>query len=110
MQTSLVWIALAATLSTGVVAQVQFQSGPKQVGLLELYTSEGCSSCPAAEDWLTRLRRSASLWKEFAPVAFHVDYWDSLGWKDKWSNAAFTKRQRAYAEAWRSDNIYTPCF
>jgi hypothetical protein len=109
--TSLVWIALAATLSDDVaVAQVQFQSGPKQVSLLELYTSEGCSSCPAAEEWLTRLRSSASLWKEYAPVAFHVDYWDSLGWKDNWSNVTFTERQRAYAEAWRSDNIYTPCF
>src|SRR6266436_625261 len=109
--TSLVWIALAATLSTDVaVAQVQFQSGPKQVSLLELYTSEGCSSCPLAEEWLSRLRGSASLWKEYAPVAFHVDYWDSLGWKDNWSNATFTERQRTYAEAWRSDNIYTPCF
>jgi hypothetical protein len=78
--------------------------------LLELYTSEGCSSCPPAEAWLSRLQHSPRLWKDFAPIAFHVDYWDYLGWKDAWSNAEYSERQRTYAQLWRSENIYTPEF
>jgi hypothetical protein len=50
------------------------------------------------------------LWTEFVPVAFHVDYWDYLGWKDTWADAAFSERQRAFAALWRSENIYTPEF
>jgi hypothetical protein len=99
-----------AVLVNAPGAPIHFQSGEKHVSLVELYTSEGCSSCPPAESWLARLKDSPELWKEFAPVAFHVDYWNSLGWKDRWSSSEFTERQRAYAEAWKSDNIYTPCF
>jgi len=50
------------------------------------------------------------LWKDFVPVAFHVDYWNNLGWTDVWSDARFSERQRAYAQHWRSENIYTPEF
>lgn len=105
----LLCLPLIATMTA--VAQtnaIQFQSAPEQTALLELYTSEGCSSCPPAETWLSGLKDSPRLWKDFAPVAFHVDYWNYLGWKDAWSDAAFTGRQRAYAQAWRSQNIYTP--
>lgn len=87
-----------------------FQSARAQTALLELYTSGGCSSCPPAEAWLSRLQDSPRLWKDFAPVAFHVDYWNYLGWKDAWSDAAFSERQRDYAQLWRSENIYTPEF
>jgi hypothetical protein len=99
-----------AVLATASGAPLQFRSGEKQVSLLELYTSEGCSSCPPAEAWLGRLKDSPKLWKGFAPMAFHVDYWNSLGWKDRWSSPEYTERQRAYAAAWKSDDIYTPCF
>jgi hypothetical protein len=91
-------------------AAITFQSSEKQTALLELYTSEGCSSCPPAEEWLSGLRDSPRLWKDFAPVAFHVDYWNYLGWKDAWSSAEFSERQRSYAQLWRSENIYTPEF
>src|SRR6201987_4807354 len=91
-------------------ATVRFESGPAQVSLLELYTSEGCSSCPPAERWMARLKDSADLWTGFAPVVFHVDYWDSLGWKAPWSSTAFADRERAYAQVWGSDTIYTPCY
>lgn len=111
MNKILMSLVLAATISAGSqAAPIRFQSGEKQVSLVELYTSEGCSSCPPAEAWLARLKASPDLWKKFAPMALHVDYWDSLGWKDRWSSPEFTGRQRAYAEAWKSDNIYTPCF
>ena len=96
---------LAAQAQTNLI---KFQSAATRTALLELFTSEGCSSCPPAEAWLSGLTTSPRLWKDFAPVAFHVDYWDYLGWKDRWSDAAFSERQRAYAQVWLSQNIYTP--
>lgn len=88
----------------------RFTSGPAQVALIELYSSEGCSSCPPAERWLGTLRDDPGLWKNFVPVAFHVDYWNRLGWPDRFSSREFTQRQSALAEAWGTGSIYTPCF
>src|ERR1700758_572188 len=89
---------------------VRFESGPTQVNLLELYTSEGCSSCPPAEAWLGEFSESEDLWRAVVPVSFHVDYWDNLGWKDVFSSREFTQRQRLYAESWGSGSVYTPGF
>ena len=89
-------------------ATITFQSSARRTSLLELYTSEGCSSCPPAESWLSRQKEAPGLWKDFVPVAFHVDYWDHLGWRDPWSDNSFTARQRAYAQAWGTNSIYTP--
>jgi hypothetical protein len=91
-------------------APVVFQSSENLSSLLELYTSEGCSSCPPAEAWLTRLKVSPDLWKDFVPIAFHVDYWDYLGWRDPWAKKEFSERQSLYAQSWRSDSVYTPGF
>lgn len=91
-------------------APFTFQSSAKQTALIELYTSEGCSSCPPAETWLSRLKESPGLWKDFVPLAFHVDYWDYLGWRDPWANKSFSDRQRNYARQWHSESIYTPGF
>jgi hypothetical protein len=103
-----------ALLATGLVplsaSDVILRSGPKPVSLIELYTSEGCSSCPPAEKWLGELRSAPGLWRDFVPVAFHVNYWDHLGWRDPLASKAFTQRQHAYADAWRSRSVYTPCF
>jgi hypothetical protein len=87
-----------------------FESGPKKVQLLELFTSEGCSSCPPAEASLGKLVDDPRLWREFVPVAFHVDYWDHLGWKDPFASAEWTNRQRAYAASWKGESVYTPAF
>jgi hypothetical protein len=89
---------------------LRFSSGPGQVALIELYTSEGCSSCPPADQWLGALRDDPRLWRDFVPVAFHVSYWDSLGWKDRLSSQALTQRQYAYASSWGNGRVYTPCF
>jgi hypothetical protein len=62
-----------------------FESGDTQSSLIELFTSEGCSSCPPAEKWLSALKSSSDLWKKAVPVAFHVDYWDHLGWRDRFA-------------------------
>ena len=76
-------IPLVAVIAGAQNHPLVFKSAPTQTALLELFTSEGCSSCPPAERWLTSLKESARLWKEFVPVAFHVDYWDHLGWRDR---------------------------
>jgi hypothetical protein len=106
-------LLLFAIFATSVNAQtntITFQSSATQTALLELYTSEGCSSCPLAETQLSRLKKSPGLWKDFVPVAFHVDYWDYLGWRDPWGSAEFSDRQRSYAAQWRSETVYTPGF
>lgn len=97
-------------LSNVFSAEVTFRSRPEQVSLVELYTSEGCSSCPPAETWLADLRRDPGLWTDFVPIAFHVNYWDHLGWRDVFATREFTQREYRYAEAWGSASVYTPCF
>jgi hypothetical protein len=104
----LLLLALASPLLGG--EPLLFTSGTRRVALIELYTSEGCSSCPPADRWLGSLAASPGLWTEFVPVAFHVTYWDSLGWTDRLSRREYTDRQYAYAEAWGSGRVYTPCF
>jgi len=106
------WIYLFAMLAsvTATAGPVAFQSVERQTALLELYTSEGCSSCPPAEAWLSKLKTAPGLWNEFVPVAFHVDYWNNLGWRDKLSSERFSDRQRSYAQVWSAESIYTPEF
>src|SRR4026209_60089 len=73
--------------------------------ILELFTSEGCSSCPPADRLLPQL---ASTDVHIIPLSFPVDYWDRYGWKDPFSNASFTDRQRDYAKQFNLESIYTP--
>jgi len=87
-----------------------FESGPAETTLVELFTSEGCSSCPPAEKWLSQLKSNPDLWKKIVPVAFHVDYWDRLGWRDRFAKPEFTSRQQRYAAVWGGDSAYTPGF
>jgi hypothetical protein len=89
---------------------ITFQSPERQTSLLELYTSEGCSSCPPAESWFSKLKSTTGLWNEFVPVAFHISYWNGLGWRDRLSSEQFSERQRDYAQAWSAQNVYTPEF
>ena len=96
--------------AVAAAAPLTFSSGTTRVDLIELYTSEGCSSCPPAEAWMGELLKKPGLWTEFVPVAFHVNYWDHLGWRDRLSSRAYTDREYAYASAWGSGTVYTPCF
>lgn len=89
-------------------AVVEFSSGERRVSLLELYTSEGCSSCPPADRWLRGLEDNDGLWRDFVPLALHVDYWDYIGWRDRFAQAEFADRQRRYAREGGSRSVYTP--
>lgn len=103
-------LGFVALLGLVGAAPQEFASGPTHARLLELFTSEGCSSCPPAEAWLARLRDDPGLWRELVPVAWHFDYWDKLGWKDRFASREATQRQSAYASLWKSGSVYTPCF
>src|SRR5260370_30783575 len=105
------------SLMLGVLASVTaradpivFESPERQTVLLELFTSEGCSSCPPAESWLSQLKQKPGLWSDFVPVAFHFDYWDYLGWRDRWASQQFSDRQRGYASSCSNHSVYTPRF
>ena len=89
-------------------AQQLFQGGPEQATLLELYTSEGCSSCPPADRWLGELLDDPGLWRTVIPVAFHVDYWDYLGWQDRFARSSYAVRQRDYHRQGSTSAVYTP--
>jgi hypothetical protein len=102
-------ILLAAALaSSASSAEAVLHSGPSRARLIELYSSEGCSSCPPADAWISTLVSHPRLWKDFVPVVFHVTYWDYLGWKDRFAQPAYDARQRAYAASWGSRTTYTP--
>ena len=105
------FMALAISLAASAeAADSVFRSVTGRTRLIELYSSEGCSSCPPADAWISSLRTSRRLWKDFVPVVFHVTYWDHLGWKDPLADEAFTSRQYAYAASWGNKSVYTPGF
>lgn len=89
---------------------LHLESGEQQTTLVELYTSEGCSSCPPADSWLSGLKSDPKLWNVFIPVAFHVDYWDYIGWKDTLALPGNTQRQSQYKAENQIAFVYTPGF
>lgn len=108
-------LALVLGVAAGSAwAAPQIIQGPaSRVSLFELYTSEGCNSCPPAEAWISRLQQDRRLWAQLVPVTFHVDYWDDGGWKDPFDRHAYTERQQEIAGEAHSLAgmvIYTPQF
>lgn len=104
-------IAIVIALSTYAspsTADTTISSTSQGTNLVELYTSEGCSSCPPADRWLATLKDHPALWTEVIPLAFHVDYWDYIGWKDRFAQPEFADRQRRYAAENGMATIYTP--
>ena len=95
-------LAAAALLAAAIHSPARAQESSPIV--VELYTSEGCSSCPPADAFLFDLRQRPGV----IALAFHVDYWDYLGWKDRFARHDFTTRQRAYARSLGSPMVYTP--
>jgi hypothetical protein len=86
------------------------QSGPTTAALVELYTSEGCSSCPPADRQLSRLRQTLDPAAVVVPLSLHVDYWDYIGWSDPYAQGEFAKRQSWLVNANHQGVVYTPHF
>ena len=107
---SLLFAMILVLSQSAFAEEIQFNSGNKQVALLELYTSQGCSSCPPADAWLSELKNESGLWTEFVPVALHVSYWDYLGWKDRFSKKEYSSRQRLHKGQGHVKVVYTPGF
>lgn len=103
-------LALFGTTIASDDNPLQFASGAHQIALIELYTSEGCSSCPPADHWMSDLKSDGRLWQDFVPIALHVDYWNYIGWHDRFSKAEYTGRQRKYVDDGHASTVYTPGF
>ncbi|MEM7563636.1 MAG: DUF1223 domain-containing protein [Pseudomonadota bacterium] len=90
--------------------KIVVQSADTRTAVVELYTSEGCSSCPPADRWLNQLVRTKDERLDLLALAFHVDYWNYLGWKDRFSHSDYTSRQRLLGANNLQRTIYTPEF
>ena len=95
----------AATAGSAYAAGCEKISGPGTAAVLELYTSEGCSSCPPADKWLSGVSHASDA---VVPLGFHVDYWDYIGWKDEFGKAAYSARQKEVASWGKTRVVYTP--
>jgi hypothetical protein len=100
----LCWLSLALAPTWAAAQSCTAKSGPTPPTVVELYTSEGCSSCPPADKWLSTLKGKP----EVLALAFHVNYWDRLGWVDRFASPEFTSRQYDLAHASGSAQVYTP--
>jgi len=101
---------LAVSGASGAIELTYTSGGTERVALVELFTSQGCNSCPPADRWLTSLKDNPGLWSEFVPLAWHVDYWDGLGWTDRYASAAHSVTQRRYVARGALSSLYTPAF
>jgi hypothetical protein len=90
--------------SSAVAQSCSAQSPAQKLPLIELYTSQGCSSCPPADQWLGTMAQR----NDVVPLSMHVNYWDYIGWKDPFAKADFSQRQRWLANVNKNSTVYTP--
>lgn len=102
-------ISMSFFLSSNLVSQT-FVSDSKAPTTLELFTSEGCSSCPPADRFLSSLAQQDDPFSAVIPFAYHVDYWNYIGWEDRFSRAEYSQRQRRHAREGNTSQVYTPGF
>lgn len=93
-----------------LAGDISFTSKDKKTVVIELFTSQGCSSCPPAEEYINGFIDNKELWLKYIPIVFHVDYWDYIGWKDVFAKPQFTARQYRYAKLKHVRTVYTPAF
>ena len=108
MKTLLLLLAALSLAPPAQALQCTAKSPANTVALVELYTSEGCDSCPPADRWLSSLGAKGYAPDRVVPIALHVDYWDYIGWKDPYAKQAFSARQRKMASLARAAVVYTP--
>jgi hypothetical protein len=100
-------LLLAVLLASGLL--LSSPPSKRSAVVVELFTSEGCSSCPPADALLANMRKAqSSTGTEIIPLGFHVDYWNNLGWEDRFSSRAYTERQEKYASQFALGGPYTP--
>ena len=102
--------ACLTSFSAFAAKKLTVESGSKQISVVELYTSEGCSSCPPADKWFEALIDTPKQKADILALAFHVDYWDYIGWKDRFADPKHTTRQRQLGANNYQRSIYTPEF
>ena len=105
-----VGLALAMTCLplAGAEPDCESNSTARRVAVIELYTSEGCNNCPPVDGWVSSLPARGFNADRVVPLAFHVDYWDYLGWRDRLAQASFSARQRAQVDRGGARFVYTP--
>src|SRR3989338_9674550 len=101
-------VASMTALAPAAFAACDARSGARTAALVELYTSEGCSSCPPADRWLSGLASKGYAPDRVVPLSLHVDYWDYIGWKDPYAKREFSLRQRKLSQLQRMALVYTP--
>jgi len=99
--TPLIALVLVGALNPGAFSE-ELRVNPRAV--VELFTSQGCSACPPADEFISELAKR----DDVVVLAYHVDYWDYIGWKDTFGDKAFSDFQRSYAQSWRKSRVYTP--
>lgn len=125
-KTSLFWFVISLGLLGGLQAHASslshrgettsplhswaLESNEYSTRILEVYSSQGCSSCPPAEKWVNSWLESPDLWLKFIPMVFHVDYWDYLGWRDPFAKPNYSARQSQYKHQGLANAVYTPGF
>ncbi|MGE5638820.1 MAG: DUF1223 domain-containing protein [Clostridia bacterium] len=107
MRTLCLVLAMAIAPGAGA-ASCTAESGAQTAALVELYTSEGCDSCPPADRWLSSLGARGYAPGRVVPLSLHVDYWDYIGWKDPYAQQRFSGRQRKLTQLQRLSFVYTP--
>ena len=105
---AVIFLASLISANTFAAGQCSAKSGNETAAVLELYTSEGCSSCPPADKWISSLAPGGYKANQIVPLAFHVDYWDYIGWADRFAKKEFSGRHRGLARANGSGTVYTP--
>jgi len=110
MKISSILLCTTLLLSNTFIQAKTIVSGEKRPIMMEVYSSQGCSSCPPAEEWINTFTTDSRLWKTLIPMNFHVDYWDYLGWPDPYASKDFSNRQRLYNRLGHSAYVATPGF
>lgn len=103
-------LLVTTTAAAQTLTQFNKTSTRTRPYFIELYTSQGCSSCPPAETWLSAFSKQTELWHKYFPIAFHVTYWDYIGWKDPFAAKTFSQRQYDHLKAKHIGQVYTPQF